>query len=80
MSNNDNAAQGEKKQEEGMFQKGMTLDRLNDRFGKKIETARSKAFEQKFEAEYKKLADAQAIVDGLNKTLEKMWVEFNEGL
>ncbi len=85
MSKNDenNAAAGDNNngdKNQPVFQKGMSLDKLKEKFTKKLDTAKGKAFEQKFEAKFKELDAAEAIVAGINKELEKMYVEFNEGL
>lgn len=80
MSNNDNAAGGEKKEEAPIFGKGMTLEKLLDKFGQKLDKEKAKQFEQKFAIKFKELDIAEAIVKAIRKELEKMWTEFNEGL
>lgn len=77
-----NAAAGDNNSDKNqpVFQKGMSLDRLKEKFTKKLDTAKGKAFEQKFEAKFKELDAAEAIVANINKELEKMYIEFNEGL
>lgn len=79
MSDNDNK-QGEKKEEAPLMAKGMTFEKLVDKFGQKLDKEKAKAFEQKFGTKYKELDAAEAILNNIRKELEKMWTEFNEGL
>ncbi len=76
---NNNAAAGENNNQP-VFQKGMSFDKLKEKFEKKLDTAKGKAFEQKFEAKFKERDTAEAILKGIDKELEKMYIEFNEGL
>lgn len=66
--------------DQGMLAKGMSLETLKTRLGQKIDKQRAGEFEKKFEAKYKELDAATAIVRNTNKELEKMFVEFNESL
>jgi hypothetical protein len=63
-----------------LFVKGTTLEKLMGKFEQKATTERGKVFEQKFSAKYKEYANAEAITKGLHLELEKLFVEFNEGI
>lgn len=75
-----NAAGEVTKDQPALDMKGMTFDKLKDKFSKKLSQEKTKAFEQKFSAEFKKLDDANAIVRGIERTLEKLFVEFTENV
>lgn len=80
MSGNDNNTAGEQKQDQPLFGKGMTLEKLMSKFDDKLSKEKAKAFEQKFAAKYKELDTAEAIVRTVQKELEKMYTEFSESL
>lgn len=66
--------------ERPVFEKGMTFEKLTGKFQKKLDENAQKEFEKKFEGEFKKYNDAQAIADGLLKGLEKLYNEHTSGL
>jgi hypothetical protein len=82
MSHNNNVKNGETIAENpaSVIEKGMSLEKLMSKFGTKLTQERGKAFEQKFAAKYKEYDNAMAIVAGIQKELEKLFVEFTENL
>lgn len=66
--------------ETAVFEKGTTFKTLTAKFAGKLDQEKQKAFEAKFGAKYKELDNANAIVRGIEKELEKLYVEYSEGL